>query len=814
MFLAHRRKEDGAEQSIADHLRGVSCWAGRHASKIGLRQAGELVGLLHDLGKYSNAFQSYLKSAAGLLDPDADGYTDFVSVKGKIDHSTAGAQYIWRRLSNGAGMAPYVGQILALCIASHHSGLIDCISADSESFGEDKFTRRMEKERTYLEEAVESAEEEILGKAMDLLDDPNLVEDVRTLSRRIAKSNNGLPIAVQQQFGLVVRFLFSCLLDGDRSDTADFESKRAEASRQRGIYRDWRTLTDRLETHLSKLLSRQRIDFLRCEVSEHCRDAADRGAGVYTLTVPTGGGKTLASLRFALHHAQNRKLDRVIYVVPFTSIIDQNADVVRNILEVGEDRGMVVLEHHSNLTPEVQTLREKILCENWDSPVVYTTMVQFLEALFGSGTRGARRMHQLANSVLIFDEVQSLPIKCVHLFNNAINFLVEQCNCTAVLCTATQPLLHQVNERGAVRMSPQAEIMPDRQRLFDELKRVEVIDRRRPGGWSYDAIAQLAVEEERRVGSCLVVVNTKEAARRVYENCHEVDGSERVHLSTHMCPAHRRERLAYIRARLTAGLPIICVSTQLIEAGVDVDFGAAIRSLAGLDSIAQTAGRCNRNGRLTVGRLHVVDASEENLTNLPEIRVACRSAQRVLDDFRENSERYGHNMFGPGAMEDYYRYYFFERREEMSYPVVLADGRKDTVLGMLSDNGNAISDYRRVHKQNPRIHFTQAFMTAAKAFRAIDVPTRGVIVPYGKEGQEVIGELCSAYAIEKQYELLRKAQQFTVNVFPHVLQELVENRAVRRVQENVEILYLDERYYSEEFGMSTEQVTEMRTYIV
>ena len=813
-FIAHFRTADSTEQSLSDHVRGVSHWAGVYASKIGLRRAGELIGLLHDLGKYSLAFQRYLKSAEGLIDPDGDDYVQAAALKGKIDHSTAGAQYVWSHLSAHEEFGPYVGQILALCVASHHSGLIDCLSADSTNFGVDIFTRRMNKARnkTNLDEAVRSAEPAILACAAELLNSADLLTGVETLARRIINANSRNQTTTQQQFGLMVRFLFSCLIDADRTDTADFEHSRVKLFRQRGRYADWTVLVDRLEVHLQGLKRNRPIDKLRNEISKHCLDAANRDKGVYTLTVPTGGGKTLASLRFALHHARARKLDRIFYLIPFTSIIDQNAEVIRGILETEhKDAGRIVLEHHSNLTPEQQSWREKVLTENWDAPVVFTTMVQFLESLFGAGTRGARRMHQLANSMLIFDEIQTLPIKCVHLFNNAINFLVEQCNSTVLLCTATQPLLHDVSpEKGAIRLSPQHEIMPDRQKLFDELKRVEVRDRRNPEGWSYEDIARLAIEEMTQEGSCLVVVNTKKAARKVYESCRELGGEKRVHLSTSMCPAHRKQKLDQIRKCLNEGLPVLCVSTQLIEAGVDVDFGVVIRFLAGIDSVAQAAGRCNRNGRPKPGVVYIVNPSEEKLENLPDIERARDVGLRVLDDFRDKPERYRHNLFGPQAIVDYYRYYFFERQRDMSYPVPAKElGHDDTLLNLLSSNAAAFEDYRRRNKQNPPLHFLQAFMTAANVFKSIEAPTRGVIVPFGDQGRQLIGDLCAAYAVEKQYELLKRAQQFTVNVFPRLVERLVDNGAAHSIQKDVGILYLDERYYSDEYGLATEPTSTM-----
>jgi CRISPR-associated endonuclease/helicase Cas3 len=225
---------------------------------------------------------------------------------------------------------------------------------------------------------------------------------------------------------------------------------------------DWGKLIERLENHLASFKKDEKIDAIRTEVSKHCLKAADREKGIFTLTVPTGGGKTLSSMRFALHHAKKHSLNRIIYVIPFTTIIDQNADVIRKILEPKTERySSIVLEHHSNLTPDEESWRGKILSENWDAPVVFTTSVQFLEALYSGGTRSVRRMHQLANALIIFDEIQSLPIKCVHLFNNSINFLVESCKASTVLCTATQPLLNKVDTiKGACANDFSNEIIP------------------------------------------------------------------------------------------------------------------------------------------------------------------------------------------------------------------------------------------------------------------------------------------------------------------------------------------------------------------
>lgn len=823
--MAHYRKSDDTAHFVGEHLQDVGLLAADFAGKLNISLSGELIGLLHDIGKYSQEFQNYIQSALGLVNCDEDDYVDADAKRGKVDHSSAGAQYIWRALSDKGALESRIAQVLALCVASHHSGLIDCLDVE----GKDTFSHRMDKatQKTHLDEVRDAADTEIIARVDELLGKPELFTELRNIISNITANNREIHKDntyrnAQQQIGLAVRYLFSCLIDADRIDTANFEHQRVKQYRPNGDYAKWPALIARLERKLTAMSPTRPIDYLRKDISQHCLDAATRPGGTYTLTVPTGGGKTLASLRFALHHAEQRQLDRIIYIIPFTSIIEQNAQVIRDILEPAdatEDHGKIVLEHHSSVTPEQQTWHEKILCENWDAPVVYTTMVQLLETLFGAGTRGARRMHQLANTVLIFDEVQTLPIKCTHLFNNAINFLTEQCNSTVVLCTATQPLLHKVApEKGAIRLATQHEIMPDVHQLFADLKRVDVCDRRKPGGWETTEVAQLALKELARAGSSLVIVNTKRAAQAVFELCRtELEHGQAIHLSTDMCPTHRKDELAKVRARLAEGLPILCVSTQLIEAGVDVDFGVVIRYLAGLDSIAQAAGRCNRNGRPEPGIVHIVNprSGDEKLTSLPDIVKGRDIALRVLDDYAAAPARYANNLFGPVALNDFYHYYFFERQQEMDYSLQASElGRDDTIANLLAENSAAVVGYQRKHGKAPTRLLNQSFMAAAKAFRAIDAPTQGVIVPYGQEGADIIAQLYASFDVTLDVPLLRRAQQFTVNVFPHVLEKLKQAGAVKEIKLETRILTLDPRYYSLQFGLSTEPVSTMETFYV
>lgn len=813
-YIAHRREKDGEIHWLSQHLAEVSKKTGEFASKIGLKEQGEIIGLLHDIGKASHEFEQYIKSAVGLINPDENDYVNAAGLKGKVDHSTAGAQLIYRNLADKGTEGLFVAQILSLCIASHHSGLLDCISPE----GVDTYSKRMAKieEKTHINEVFGKISDEAKSKITVRLQAEELLQNAMSQFKALRSqldSNETLFF----KYGLLVRFLYSCLIDADRLNTADFEEPALRKLRHYGDYEDWKVLIDRLNKKLEDFDSTG-INAIRQKISQACYDFADRPKGLYQLTVPTGGGKTFASLRFALRHADERKMDRIIYVLPYTTIIDQNADEIRKVLEEKDKKGKylnrVVLEHHSNLMPDEETTKQKALSENWDAPIVLTTNVQVLEALFGSGTQGTRRMHQLANAVIIFDEVQTLPVKCVQLFNTAVNFLVNNCGSTVVLCTATQPLLDKIEPKSsALPITTEQQMITNTRQLFDDLKRVEVKDKTKVGGLSNDEIKELAGQRVIESGSVLVVVNTKTSAREIYLQCKQINNVETYHLSTHMCPAHRLDVLNQVKKCLDRKnpKPVSCISTQLIEAGVDISFGSVIRFLAGLDSIAQAAGRCNRHReRLTPGEVLIINPAEENINRLEDIRIGKEKTERLLGEFKDNPARLGNNIISPEAMEQYYQYYFYQRAKEMNYPVTANSpvGREDNLFNLLSRNSLSVEEHKRIKGEYPAIPLRQAFMTAAKSFQAIESITRGVVVPYGKKGKDIVNELCSVYELEKQYKLIRRAQRYSVNVFPDVLKRLQE-QAIHEVQTGSGILYLNERYYSDEFGLSESPVSDM-----
>lgn len=819
-FIAHRREKDGESQSLCSHLSRTSILSGQFAAKIGLKEAGRLIGLLHDIGKASNAFDNYIKTVTGLNDPDADEYAEAKEQKGKIDHSSAGAQIIYRLLSKQGSEGIIAAQVLSLCIASHHSGLIDCLMPS----GEDNFTRRITKseEKTHTDESLSCLHHNEMQKLTKLLSSEPLVKQIIEKIKSL-KDNGDHQDTAMFKYGLLVRFLFSCLIDADRLNTADFEFPRNARIRNYGNYSSWDVLVERLNTKLKEFENKNdknEVDNFRNEVSQCCFDFATKPKGIYQLTVPTGGGKTLASLRFALNHAVVHNMDRVFYIIPFTSIIDQNADEVRRILEDRDINGKyldrVVLEHHSNLTPEEETKRQNLLSENWDAPIVFTTQVQFLETLFGSGTRSVRRMHQLANSVIIFDEIQTIPVRCVHMFNIALRFLVNNCGASVILCTATQPLLDKVDPvQKSLSISPEQKMIQNEKELFQKLKRIEVFDvRKENDAWSEDEVVNLTEQELNEMGSVLIIVNKKDSARTLYQKLADRKFTHVYHLSTNMCPAHRLNVLNIVKDRLDKKQPVICVSTQLIEAGVDIDFGTVIRYMAGLDSITQAAGRCNRNGRREkIGRVYILNPKDESLDKLKDIKIGAGDADRVLREFKNNPEMFDNDRLGIQAMEQFYKYYFYNRSKEMSYPVSADNpvvGRADDLFNLMSLNSISVAEYKRVNNASPSLPLKQSFQSAAKAFHAIDSPTRGVIVPYGKEGEEIINQLCDAVMIEKQYKLLKAAQRFSVNLYPYELEDMGKKNAIREVQNDSGTYYMDYQYYSDEFGWSKEIVTEMK----
>lgn len=825
-FIAHVRKSDSAEQSVIEHLTGTAKIAKQLADKIGLPLSGELIGLVHDLGKYSDKFQTYIKSATGLLNADVDDeYVDAKGLKGKIDHSTAGGQWLIESLKkyNFKTSNPKVTQengkllseILSLCVVSHHSGLIDFVDKDGNAV----FKRRIEtlEEKSHFMEAKAKASEQ---KLFDILGDDwqravvKEFSDVFKPLNHKFKNNELSQIEFDFYTGFLVRVLFSCLIEADRSNSIAFEYPKL--SHELELRQpNWEIAINKVEQryqNFAQTADLQPINTQRNLIAQTCLDNAQKPQGIFSLTVPTGGGKTLASLRFALHHAKQHHLERIIFIIPFTSIIEQNALEMRKILEDEGFDGSWVLEQHSNLEPDVQTWQSKLIADNWNAPIVFTTMVQFLESCFGGGTKGVRRLHQMTNAVLVFDEIQLLPINCYHLFINAINFLADYGKTTTLLCTATQPVLDKLADRPEVKkrglLHTPTEIIGNDdalKNLFDTLKRVEIHDNTQ-NTLEDEAVSEFVLDKFNEFSSTLVIVNTKAWAMQIYQTLKDkIDGEAIFHLSTGQCAKHRKDLIATIKSRLKNNLPTLVISTQLIEAGVDISFKSVVRFLAGLDSILQASGRCNRNGELVdnnkpiKGQVFVITPKNENLRMLPTIEQGKETMQRLFYKLSlpENQDK---SLLHPETVRTYFSNYYQDEKQykQMIYPI----DKQHNLLNLLSigDVGANQNEQRVKDGRFPQLW--QSFMTASKVFKAIDAPTKAIVVPYGKEGVALIVDFCGATAKDENfYKLVKKAQAFSINVFPFMFENLEKAGALTPIGDTG-VIVLDEKFYDDVMGLN------------
>jgi CRISPR-associated endonuclease/helicase Cas3 len=564
-YLAHVRKDSQGkweEHGLEQHLNDVAKMSESFASAFGSSDWASLAGLWHDLGKYKPDFQSYIRSASG-YDAHLEGTT------GKVDHSTAGAIHAIQR-------HPQIGRILAYLIAGHHSGLPDWFKVEAEGRG---LAERVAETR-HLDDA----------KKADI--PPHILDS------NLPESS---PPSNPEHAHLWIRILFSCLVDADFLDTEAFMD--SEKTRLRGVGGSVELLqtkfVSKMEARDSAIRARGEFDSpvnrIRREVLEDCRKAADLSPGFFSLTVPTGGGKTLSSMAFALKHAVQHQKRRIILAIPFTSIIEQSAQILTDIFGAKN-----VLEHHSNLDLDRETPRGRLAAENWDAPVVVTTNAQLFESLFASRTSRCRRLHNLAESVIILDEAQMLPPEFLAPTLSVLKGLVGHFGCSVVLCTATQPaLVGKIGSQSAAfpGLDPSSvrEIVREPMALADSLRRVSVRFLGPQKVEWHELAKPLSGHDQ-----VLCIVNRRRDCRVLWEALKNESGEVPVHLSALMCGEHRSGVIRQIKDSLAGGRRIRVVSTQLVEAGVDIDFPVVYRAMTGLDGIAQAAGRCNREGKLDV----------------------------------------------------------------------------------------------------------------------------------------------------------------------------------------------------------------------
>lgn len=771
-MIAHKRQFDGKEQEWNEHSKNVAALCSRAAEKLGLSKLAELTGLLHDCGKGTVDFQNYLRGD--------DGKHPY--------HAALGALYVRRRWWASAKNweERQTAQLISLCIFGHHAGLPDCLNDSGAS--------------PYLDSLQEQSEDYYAEAVGNFCREVASAEELDGLFAEACEELKEFGLEKDSfEWGLLARLILSCLVDSDRWDAACFEYDADPFEASRDELPNWEKLLEKLEIYVDKFQKEGELAQIRRNISRWCGENAD-DAGIYTLTVPTGGGKTFSSLRFGIAQAKNHRQRRIFYFIPMNTILDQNAADIRAALSDYPS----ILEHHSNVVQEDKEEEENYrrLTERWDnSDIILTSLVQFLNTLFQKGNSKVRRMHRLANAVLIFDEIQNLPKKCRKLFEKAIKFLVRYCNCTVLLCTATQPNL----ELDA------KEVIPDVGILYQKLKRVTYIPELK-GRTYQEAAGDIAafVQEKKSV---LTIVNTKEAAWNIFKQVSmqlEISGFKFieirrglsteeiekyadacaenevlcVHLSTLMCPKHRKKILRWVKIWLKKKKLVCCVSTALIEAGINVSFPIVVRSLTSVPSMIQAAGRCNRNCEADIGQVYLWNIAEERLGRLPDIQKGKEISMSLLSGISDADE-----LGSPEMIKRYFQKEKEYTKDVERYPY--KDWNSDLVT-MLSTNGECrIAAENRCDNLSKRL--CQSFRTAGEAFQVIDQRTKSVLVPYD-EGKVLIEKLAGRHTFSEEIEDLKKAQQYSVNLFEQVFERLAREGALYSLGETGVVVLKEEHY--------------------
>ncbi|WP_100487134.1 CRISPR-associated helicase/endonuclease Cas3 [Sporolactobacillus pectinivorans] len=801
-FVAHYRESDKQPQTVKEHLLEVKKLAESYGINLNASHITGLAGMLHDLGKYTDAFQKYLWLA--VFHPES------APRRGSVDHASAGGKLLYEIFHEAIPkyqLKMILAEVVGNAIISHHSYLHDFLNSATES----PYYNRVTKNEDVLPE-YSKAKEHFFNEIMTVEELTDYVDWAVAELEHYIMINKG---NVMEKLTLLTRFVFSCLIDADRTNTRLFEEKRTltavDSHELFSVY--YKKLMNYLDTRNQKLQSNTPINQLRADMSEQCERFANKPSGIYTLSIPTGGGKTLASLRYALKHAQLFGKKQIIYVVPYTTIIEQNAKVIRRILDDDEH----ILEHHSNVVEREEkgdeetedgalTIREKLELakDNWDCPIILTTMVQFLDTFYKLGSRNIRRLHHLTQAVIVFDEVQKVPIHCVALFNHALNFLNKFGQTSILLCTATQPALDYVHHR--LETSSNGEIVNQLNQVVDAFERVKIVDRSYRETFDNDKLADFVRKLLGDVRSILIILNTRAVVRTLYQKLKDrYEGVQVFHLSTSMCAAHREKILEEIKTCLANGQKVICISTQLIEAGVDISFECAIRSLAGLDSIAQAAGRCNRNGEYNgLRKVYIIDHDEEKLDSpaLEEISKGKFVTKNILADLHHDPSSYGGSMLSKSAMDWYFQKFFTEMGAKLDFNIPYLEINMTQLL-YADRESSYLKAYKEVHngKTLPLI-LLSSLRTAAENFYVIKNTTKSVIVPFG-DGKDLIVQLSSAESIEDLNELLREAQHYSINVYDQELQRLEQGGQIAYYLDG-QVLALKESSYSNEYGLDVQ----------
>lgn len=749
IFLA-RKDKNGNTQTLERHLQNVSKICADFCKNYS--HIASLLGLVHDMGKSCNQFQRRLNGE-----------------NKRVDHSSSSAIFLLKEIIDVENLSleenyyfKFVILMCAFASSCHHKGLIDMIIREESEF-DILLGKLKDKEfSNNYSEVLQNAE--LCNQIKQLAKSEEFNIDCKRFFENLVRLQNlEGNSACNFYIGMYFRYFYSLLIDADRTDAGNFDNKiehREYKEVECERLENFNKLCDKLDEKINSY-PKNSLNQIRSEIYNKCIEGAQKTDNLFNLNVQTGGGKTFSSFRFALERIKLRKASRIIYVAPFISIIEQNADEIRKLLKELNLEDMLI-ESHSNVLvekkgeEEYEPSKHEKLFSNFSEPIIFTTMVGFLESVYGDSTQNNRRLHNMENSVIIFDEIQNLPTNCIGLFNLLVKFLFTDLNSTILLCTATQPALSKLsyfNKKEDTSLIELPESQPLVTKKYDFLKRTEIIREDKDEMDLMEAVNFVCnkLQESKNI---LFVVNTRKAARELFLALK--DKVKTYHLSTNMCPEHRLEVINLVKSKLEESKNFVLISTQLIEAGVDLDFECVIRSQSGLESIIQAAGRCNREGKLKdadgnkkLGKVFVVKLCKEleNLDYLPEIAVR-------QEKFKDVCVINNKDLADDSTIEDYFkRLYDGESKSKLSFEIK-------------SDSANAvdllIGRGQKIESKFNMLRFQ--FGTVSSNFKMINSQDQiGVLVNY-KEGGEFINDLVGGKNLS-----FRNIQRYMVNVFTNKL---------------------------------------------
>ena len=794
------------EESLAEHTEKVAFLCNEKGKRCGLSQIMLLCGILHDMGKNKQKFSDYIHA-----DEDTKR-----RLRGSVAHASTGAKYIYDMYHDKSDNIKIMVEMISYAIAAHH-GMFDCVDREHT----DVFSQKLNKVDDYDEACSNSRqnylEEYELDKIfIDASEEFNLAwNDIKELFNRLKPffqsgyKRNIKEISFNCKFFLLAclqRLILSILIDSDWEATSDFMDdvdtlSKVSEFRSEEIFKkaikNFETYMQRKQQSIITLnLTEKEIAIFnaRNSLQNECRKFAEHSSGIYCLPIPTGGGKTLSSLAYALEFCKlHPETERIIYVSPYISITEQNAQVFREA--IGNEKW--ILEHHSSVIRNEQVENEDYRNHqlsrydiNWEEPFICTTFVQFMNVLFSDKSESIRRMHRLINSVVIIDEVQAMPLKCIHTFNYAISFLNAVCKTNVILCTATQPTLEQAE--CPICYSEPKYMISNAEYWFHRFERVKINIPEAGQKYTFESLGDEIAKQTEEYQSILVVLNTKLAVRKLYDIL-KVRNINVEYLTTNLCAEHRSDKLKFIKEILKKKQEhIVVISTNLIEAGVDISFECVYRSMTGLDSLAQTAGRCNRNGEMDMGMIYLIMLEGENTGNMEELQQNIRETENIIDQY-SNSEK-SDSLLMPRWMDEYYKNVYFNASDKMNFPIKALD---TNIIELLSKG------FTPKEKKNC---MNQGYKTAGQAYSIIDDYSFGVIVPYQK-GAELIESIQKTSEVADIKKYIRQAQRYTVNIRGEQLKKY--DGLIQPVSDRISELYMVAvpGAYSSDYGIAPEWET-------